>query len=223
MANGTISALIRPAWPRLARRSAPDGRLPEVTASLDAAGSISAIVGAMVGGVVVSSFGAEWAFLINAASYLPLFYAIRRVPDAAAESSQATRAVRTGIELVRRTDVLRRSFVLLAAVLSLAACPVVSVLPAVASDIESKAHVLGILLGAFYAGAATVSFVTARLGRRFTYGRVRFVGFLGVGGLLDRHHPHPAHLFGWDLVHHPGGVEDQVTTASTPAPATLAT
>jgi MFS family permease len=72
----------------------------------------------------------------------------------------------------------------LAAVLNLAAWPVLSVLPAVAQDIDARAHVLGLLVGAFYAGAAAVSWAVGRLRRRFPYGRILFVGFLGAGLLI---------------------------------------
>jgi MFS family permease len=91
--------------------------------------------------------------------------------------------VRTGIDIVRRTDTLRRAFVL-AALLNLAAWPVLSVLPAVAHDIDARAHALGLLTGAFYAGAAAVSFVVARLRRRMAYGSILFWGFFGAGVLL---------------------------------------
>ncbi len=85
--------------------------------------------------------------------------------------------MRRGIEIVRRTDTLRRAFVL-AAVLNLAAWPVLSILPAAAHDIDARAHVLGLLTGAFYAGAAAVSWAVVRLRRRFAYGTVLFAGFL---------------------------------------------
>ncbi len=183
VANGVVSALIAPAWPRLARMSAPEGRLTEVTASLSSVGSIAAIVGALAGGIVVAAIGSAWVFAINALSYIPLIVAVRMVPGSPPESRVARRTVRRGIEVVRRADTLRRAFVL-AAVLNLAAWPVLSMLPAAAHDIDSRAHVLGLLTGAFYAGAAAVSWAVVRLRRRFPYGTVLFVGFFAAGLLL---------------------------------------
>lgn len=182
-ANGVVSALVAPSWPRLTRMVAPKGRLAEVTASFSSIASLAAIVGALVGGVVVAAVGAAVVFALNALSYLPFVYAIRRVPGDPPTSERAHRAVRRGIEIVRRTDTLRRAFVL-AAVLNLAAWPVLSILPAAAHDIDARAHVLGLLTGAFYAGAAAVSWAVVRLRRRFAYGTIIFVGFFAAGLLL---------------------------------------
>ena len=93
------------------------------------------------------------------------------------------RTVRRGISIVKRTDTLRRAFVL-AAVLNLAAWPVLSILPAAAHDIDARAHVLGLLTGAFFAGAAAVSWAVVQLRRRFSYGTILFAGFFGAGLLL---------------------------------------
>lgn len=183
MANGIVSALIAPAWPRLARMSAPEGRLTDVTAALSSIGSVAAILGAIVGGIVVAAVGSAWVFAINAVSYVPLIVAVKMIPGKPPESHRASRTVRRGIEVVRRTDALRRAFVL-AAVLNLAAWPVLSILPAAAHDMDARAHVLGLLTGAFYAGAAAVSWAVVRLRRRFPYGTVLFVGFFGAGLLL---------------------------------------
>lgn len=186
VANGIVSALIAPAWPRLIRMSAPEGRLDEVTAATSAAAAIAAIVGALAGGIVVAAVGATWVFVFNAVSYLPLMWAVQQVPGTASEPRETRGAVRAGVEAVRRIDRLREAFVL-AAMLNLAAWPVLSVMPAVAQDVESHAHVLGLLVGAFYAGAAIVTWVVRRLRSRLPYGRILFIGFLGAGLLILGH------------------------------------
>ncbi len=135
------------------------------------------------GGIVVATIGSACVFAINALTYLPLMLAVKMVPGTPPVSTRAKRTVRRGIEIVRRTDTLRRAFVL-AAVLNLAAWPVLSILPAAAHDIDARAHVLGLLTGAFYAGAAAVSWAVVRLRRRFAYGTVLFAGFLSAGLLL---------------------------------------
>jgi MFS family permease len=124
--------------------------------------------------------------VFNALSYLPLIVAVRRVPGTVVEPRNSRGTLRAGVDVVRRVERLRRAFVL-AAMINLAAWPVLSVLPAVAQDIESRAHVLGLLVGAFYAGAAVVSWAVRRLRRRFPYGRILFVGFLGAGLLILGH------------------------------------
>ena len=183
VANGTASALTAPAWPQLTRMSAPEGRLTEVTAAFGTVGSIMAIVGALMGGVVVAAVGAGFVFALNALSYLPLIVGVKMVPGDPPQRHDDHRAVRRGIDIVRRTDTLRRAFGV-AAVLNLAAWPVLSILPAAAHDIDARAHVLGLLTGAFFAGAALVSWVVVRLRKRFTFGTILFVGFFSAGLLL---------------------------------------
>jgi MFS family permease len=181
--NGMLSALIAPAWPRITRMVAPEGRLAEVTSAFSAAGSMAAIGGALAGGIVVTTVGATWVFVFNAVTYLPVIAVVRALKGPAPAGGAASRAIRRGIELVRREEQLRRAF-LLAAVLNFAAWPLLSVLPAVAQDIDARAHVLGLLVAAFYAGAAAVSWVVGRLRRRLPYGRILFLGFVLAGLLL---------------------------------------
>ena len=45
--------------------AAPEGRLPEVTAAFGGVASIAAIVGAPIGGLLVSMFGAGLIFALN--------------------------------------------------------------------------------------------------------------------------------------------------------------
>jgi MFS family permease len=184
--NGIVSAFVSPAWPQVSRMVAPKGRLTELTALYGTVGSIMAIVGALVGGVVLATVGAGFVFALNAVSYVPMMVAIKRVPGEPHLGADDHRAVRRGIEIVRRTDMLRQAFAV-AAVLNLAAWPVLSILPAAAHDIDARAHVLGLLTGAFFAGAALVSWAVIRLRKRFTFGTILFVGFFSAGLLLMAH------------------------------------
>jgi MFS family permease len=181
--NGCVSAIAAPAWPRLARAISPEGRLAEVTALFGAVASAAAIAGALLGGFVCATFGFTWVFVANGLSYFPFLWAVRTVPRSAPTTHRSRRAIRTGIGSVRRSASLRRVFVLVT-VLNLAAWPVLSVLPALAGDIDGRAHVLGILTGAFYAGAAVVAWVVTRLRRRFLYSHILFAGFLTAGLML---------------------------------------
>jgi MFS family permease len=184
--NGIVSAVVAPAWPQLSRMLAPKGRLTELTAMYGTVASVMAIAGAVAGGIVVAAVGAGIVFVLNAASYVPMIVAIKRVPGEPHLGRDDHRAVRRGIEIVRRTDMLKEAFTV-AAVLNLAAWPVLSILPAAAHDIDARAHVLGLLTGAFFAGAALVSWSVVRLRKRFTFGTILFVGFFSAGLLLMAH------------------------------------
>ena len=192
--NGSISALAAPAWPEVTRMAAPKDRLPELTALFPAISAVAAIVGALVGGVVVATIGLGWAFTFNALSFLPMIVAVRAIPGTppAYDSGRRSQAIRAGFRTVGRNAALRRAFVL-AGLLNLAAWPVLSTLPALAHEIEPRGHILGFLTGAFYAGAAAVTWVVARARRRYPYSKVLFVGFLTAGLMLLAH----AALTGW--------------------------
>jgi MFS family permease len=184
--NGIVSAMVAPAWPQLSRMVAPKGRLTELTALYGTVGSVMAIAGALAGGVVVAVVGAGIVFALNAVSYVPIMFAIKRVPGEPHLGHDDHRAVRRGIEIVRRTEMLKQAFTV-AAVLNLAAWPVLSILPAAARDIDARAHVLGLLTGAFFAGAALTAWAVIRLRKRFTFGTILFVGFFSAGMLLMAH------------------------------------
>jgi MFS family permease len=192
--NGSISALTSPAWPQVTRMVAPEGRLPELTALFPAISAVAAIVGAVIGGVIVATIGLGWAFVFNALTFLPMVVAVRAVPGTPPphETGRRSHAIRAGFRTVGRNDALRRAFVL-AGLLNLAAWPVLSTLPALAHEIEPEGHILGLLTGAFYAGAAAVTWVVSRARKRYPYSTVLYVGFLTAGLMLLAH----AALTGW--------------------------
>jgi MFS family permease len=190
--NGSISALIGPSWPQLMRMVAPEDRLPELTAFFPAISAAASIVGALVGGVVVATLGIGWAFTLNALSFLPMIVAVGAIAGDPPKHDTGRHAIRAGFQTVSRNVALRRAFVL-AGLLNLAAWPVLSTLPALAHEIEPRGHILGFLTGAFYAGAAAVTWVVARMRRRYPYSRILFVGFLTAGLMLLAH----AVLTGW--------------------------
>jgi MFS family permease len=206
LVNGSISALTSPAWPQLMRMLAPKDRLPELTAFFPAISAVATIVGALIGGVVVATIGIGWAFVFNAVSFVPMIAAVRAIPGSPPEydTTRRSHAIRAGFRTVNANTALRRAFVL-AGLLNLAAWPVLSTLPALAHEIEPRGHVLGILTGAFYAGAAGVTWVVARARRRYPYSKVLFVGFLTAGLMLLAH----AALTSW---RNPGA--DAVVTAA---------
>jgi MFS family permease len=190
--SGSLSALSAAAWPRVSELAAPPGRLPELSALFSSITASAGIAGALLGGTVVFALGETWVFAIDAFTYLPQIAALALLPTIAALPHRADGAVRSGIRFVRETDQLREAFVL-AALLNFAAFPLLSMLPAMASDIDARGHVLGFLTCAFYAGGALVVWAVRMLRRRFAYSRILFVGFLGTGLLLVAH----ATLTGW--------------------------
>lgn len=183
--SGSLSALSAAAWPRVSEQAAPPGRLPDLTALFNSITASAGIVGALAGGMVVLAVGEAWVFAIDALTYLPQVAALALLP-AIAPLPHRGGAVRSGIRFVRKTNQLREAFVL-AALLNLAAFPLLSMLPAMAHDIDARGHVLGILTCAFYLGGALVVAAVARLRRRYAYSQILYFGFLGAGTLLIAH------------------------------------
>lgn len=183
--SGSLSALSAAAWPRISEQVAPSGRLPDLTALFHSITASAGIAGALLGGTIVFALGEAWVFAIDAFTYLPQVAALALLPKIAPLPHRGG-AVRSGIRFVRETNQLREAFVL-AALLNLAAFPLLSMLPAMANDIDARGHVLGILTCAFYAGGALVVVAVGMLRRRFAYSQILFVGFLGAGLLLVAH------------------------------------
>ena len=184
--HGTVSALVAPTWPALIRMVAPEDRLAEFTGLLSGDAAIASIAGASIGGVVVATAGPEWAFVVDALSHVPMILVLRTIRAEPPRPSSSERTLRRGVSTVARHGPLRRAFVL-AGILNLAAWPVVSALPALADEVDPRAHVLGFLTGAFFAGAAIVSWVIARLRRRYRFGTILRTGFVGAGLMLIVH------------------------------------
>lgn len=185
-AYGSLAALGVTAWPRITESIAPPGRLPEVSGLLATIPAVSAIAGALLGGALIVAVGEVWVFAFNALTYPPVIVALLLLPSIAPLPRKAGGTMRNGASFVMRTDRLMQAFVL-AALLNFAAFPLLSMLPAMAHDIDARGHVLGLLTCAFYAGGALVVWAVAMLRRRYAYSRILFVGFLAAGLLLIAH------------------------------------
>lgn len=190
--SGSLSALSAAAWPRVSEQVAPPGRLPDLSALFNSITASAGVAGALLGGTVVFVLGETWVFALDAISYLPQIVSLALLPAIAALPRKPGGAVRSGIRFVIGSERLRQAFVL-AALLNFAAFPLLSMLPAMADDIDGRGHVLGLLICAFYAGGAIVVWAVAILRRRFAYSRILFAGFLGTGLLLIAH----AAITGW--------------------------
>jgi MFS family permease len=182
---GSLSAVAAPVWPRLFEVIAP-GRLTDVTALFQSAYGIAMVTGALAGGLLLTAIGEEAVFALNAVTYLPVAAAVLASPPLEPLPRARSGVLREGARAVLRGAALRRAFVL-AAVLNLAAFPVLSTLPAMAHDVQPGGHVLGYLTAAFYLGAALVAFAVVWLRRRFRASQVLLWGYLVSGVLLLVH------------------------------------
>lgn len=164
---GVGTALNNPAWQASLGEIVPREVLPEAV-SLNSMGfNLMRSVGPALGGAIVAAFGAAWAFLINACSYLPLLTmligwrppvrsdALPREPFAA--------AVGAGLRYAAMSPNLLK-VMLRGGLFGLGAVAILALLPLVARDLlGGDAFIYGVLLGGFGLGAIGGGLLNARL------------------------------------------------------------
>jgi MFS family permease len=135
--------------------------------SLNSAGfNVARILGPAAAGLLLGlGEGATVCFLLNAASFLVPLLALRLLPAVSAGSRTSDASVTRGIVVMWRTPALRR-LVLGCAGFTFGAAPLTTLAPVYASALGGGPGWLGVLLGAFGAGAALGSGLVVRLARR---------------------------------------------------------
>jgi len=177
--------------------------LPILVPREDLAGAISLnsvqmnasrVVGPVIGSFLFAEFGASWVFMVNAASYAAVIFALSLVtlPAPAATGEQGLHRILEGVRYARGDRVIGRCIVIIF-VFSLLCLPFITQLPTIADDnlgIQAKSTSYGLLYAAFGLGAVVgaLSIGTvfagsdqARLVRR---GLVGFAGMLALFSLL---------------------------------------
>lgn len=183
--GGTCSALRFPSWQQFERSMVPDARLHEANALFVSVRSMARIVGAVVGGFVITWIGPGSAFAFNALSFLPFALIIaaqrepRRTPTRRAKNVRRRETV-----AYIRTEPTVRLAILMIVLLTLLAVPIASLLPAIADQIDDGAHALGVVTAFYAVGGSLVALVLRRI--REEYPKVRLVGPVVVlcGGSL---------------------------------------
>jgi MFS family permease len=135
-------------------------RLPNAVAMNSLQFNLSRAIGPVVGGLALSRFGSFWCFFLNAASFLPLIWVLRRLP---LRQLQATHSVSIMERLAEGIRYIRgeRIIMLLLAVVAAASFfgfPFITLMPMVAKHFyRNDAEGLGYLLGASGIGALVAS------------------------------------------------------------------
>ncbi len=173
--GGTCSALRFPSWQQFERSMVPDARLHEANALFVSVRSLARIVGAVVGGFVITWVGPGSAFAFNALSFLPFALIIATRHEPSRPPGRRTVRVRRRETLAYiRTEPTVRLAILMIVLLTLLAVPIASLLPAIADQIDDDAHALGVLTAFYAVGGSLVALVLRRI--REEYPKVRLVG-----------------------------------------------
>jgi MFS family permease len=124
----------------------------------------AALTGPALTGVLIASFGVEWAYLLDAASYLAVVVALagmRPSPPTAERLSVGWSAIRDGVRLLRGNQVLQGAFLidLNAMIFGIP----VALYPAFVLDVlDASPAVLGLLYSAEAFGALLVAILSGR-------------------------------------------------------------
>lgn len=193
---GLCNAIFGPTYSALLPALVGRADLPGAISLNSAQMNGSRVIGPVVGAVVLSTFGASWVFIMNAASYLLVIWALVTVtlPTPVIDKSgpQGVRGLAEGFRVARRDRVVRRSLLIIFS-FSLISLTFVAQFPTLADrnlgmaprsqeyGYLYAAFGFGALLGAISVGTVLSSYNLARVVR---VSLVAFAIFLAIFALL---------------------------------------
>ena len=157
---GVGQAFIYPAWMLLIAQTAPRDRMEEVNAGLSAWWAIGAVAGVLAGGLIQGQLGPAWLFIASSIAMIPMVLAVVVVhptPSGEAEAppdepeTAAAPTLRQTLRYVRRTPVLWTGLILLV-VNELVGYSLLSIMPALANEVDPTPETYALLMAAFYLG-----------------------------------------------------------------------
>ncbi len=168
---GIGSALSMPAFQAIVPELLPQKELGGGVALNSAGYNVSRAIGPAVGGLVVSWFGAGWAFMLNAVSFLAVVFVLwnwkRQAPATDLPSERFLGAMKVGFRYVRHSRPLQVILLRTFSYIWFSGI-IFSLLPTLAIHVlgmESKGF--GGLMSCIGAGAVSVTFVMPKLRQRF--------------------------------------------------------
>lgn len=169
LALGVGTAFHAPAWQSLVPDLVPRGMVTSAVALNSVSFNAARAIGPALGGIVVATAGAAFAFGINAFSYVFTITAIlfvgRKMASGTHDGSSARRAMITGLRYAAHTRSLRR-LLLVGTVFALSTAVLQAMLPVRTEELGRDAGAYGLLLGMMGAGAAVGGLALGRLNRR---------------------------------------------------------
>ncbi len=153
-------AIYVPAWRNLIRTAVPPDQLSGLNSSVISVKSAGQVAGLLTSGLLLSVVGYSGLFLLCGLTFLPLAWAIARMPltgaGSVAEPSQSSSLI-VALREIWASSLMRSSFVLMG-VLIFTAWPLMVLLPSVSDYIFPTSQVaLSFLMAMFFIGAALVS------------------------------------------------------------------
>ncbi|HQX47301.1 MAG TPA: MFS transporter [Steroidobacteraceae bacterium] len=169
---GCGAALYGPAWQSSVGEQVPRDLVPSAVALNSLGFNISRTVGPAVGGAIVAAFGAQFAFFINAVSYVGLIVVLgswRYAPrERVLPPESLGVAMLAGLRYARLSPTLVAIYVR-ATVFGMMGSAVWALMPLIAKElVRGGAITYGVLLGAFGTGAMIGALTIAHLRQRMS-------------------------------------------------------
>jgi MFS family permease len=173
---GAAIAIGAPAWVTLVPELVPKSQMTEAITLGSISFNIARVVGPALGGLLLASTGAEVTFVVNAVSFLAVFWVlfrydeVRRASELARPRSRSASLVLAFADPFRevwQTPALRGTFIT-SGTFATAAMIVMAILPAFAKHaLETTASGYGAMLSALGAGAILSGLALKRVRARF--------------------------------------------------------
>lgn len=184
---GGINAFDRPAWSGVLPNLVPRDQMSNAIRLNSVSFQLSAVVGPVLAGLILSVSSPGGAYLINAISFIPVVWVLLKVRLPQSENTVEKRAisfaaVREGLDFIRRTPLMWSSMILdfFATFFSSA----LALLPIYASDILKVGESgYGFLFAAPNIGAMIGALTLAHWGARFKRQGEAMLGAVAVYGL----------------------------------------
>jgi MFS family permease len=179
---GTAMAFNAPSFQAIIPDLIPSRLIIDAVSLNSAQFSLARVIGPMIGGLIVATAGAGWAFAVNALSFLAVIGALLAISTVRQDppSSSGARALFGGLRLASNTPRIA-ALLVTTAIISVFGAPVITLLAVMARDVLGReADGYGVLFAMFSVGAVAGALTTGAIIRRFG---IRAATSAGVGML----------------------------------------
>jgi MFS family permease len=178
-------SFIMPARQALIVNTVPPADIGNAMALNSMGVTMNRLTGALVGGLLITTVGIAWNFVVEAASYIIIVLLMIPMRTPNAERSVAVRStlvanLREGFRYVWRDNRVILHLIILASMISLIFMPLTALLPAYTSEVlHAKANVGGYLVAAQGVGGFFTTVVLASLGFGNSRGKLLLISLVG--------------------------------------------
>lgn len=173
---GIGQAFMYPAWSVLLTQTAPRDTMEEVNAGMSAWWAVGALLGVVCGGLIQAHLGPAWLFVAACVGLLPMVIVLGFVhgdrqtlqpqdqPSEVTDKAAAP-SLRQTLDYIRQTPVLWVGLLLML-INELVGYSLLSVMPALANEVDSSPITYALLMASFYLGLFFVDIWMHRIHRK---------------------------------------------------------